>query len=294
MKLHELGAQRPTEQAAQVLESQAGRNIDFSVIGPRRAQGMLERVRGMLKEHRRQPDFHRSEQDPRYLQLMIMEQGLAARIAEQTITPTGTAGTIGTTGTAGAAQRDPRAKAVMDKVQRGQTLTPDEQQTVNKIALTKEGKKSRHMVSESEVQQAQVVLAAQDMVDRIQGMLEDISEMQFKDLPALANSIKNDMGTEQATQFQSAASAALTQLLTAVQAGKTELEGAQGVLTGQAPTVPGADAAAGALPGAEPSPDLGGDLGGAEGDVDLSLDANLDTEGDEEEEMGAALGRERR
>lgn len=290
MKLHELGAQRPTEQAAQVLESQAGRSIDFTVIGPRRAQGMLERVRGMLKEHRRQPGFHNSEQDPRYLQLMIMEQGLAARIQEQTVAAT-TTPTM-TPGTAGAAMKDPKAKAVMDKVQRGQSLTPDEQQTVNKIALTKEGKKNRAMVSESEIQQAQVVLAAQDMIDRIQGMLEDISEMQFKDLPALANSIKNDMGTEQATQYQSAASAALTQLLTAVQAGKTELEGAQGVLTGQAPTVPGADAAA--VPGAEPGADLGGDLGGAEGEVDLSLDANLDTQGDEEEEMGAALGRERR
>lgn len=286
MKLHELGAQRPTKQAAQVLESQAGRNIDFSVIGPRRAQGMLERVRGMLKEHRRQPDFHRSEQDPRYLQLMIMEQGLAARIAEQTITPTGT------TGTTNAARNDPKAVEVTNAVNAGKTLTPDQLKTFNKLALAEKNKKSRHMVNESEVQQAQVVLAAQDMVDRIQGMLEDISEMQFKDLPALANSIKNDMGTEQATQFQSAASAALTQLLTAVQAGKTELEGAQGVLTGQAPTVPGADAAA--VPGAEPAPDLGGDLGGAEGDVDLSLDANLDTEGDEEEEMGAALGRERR
>lgn len=286
MKLHELGAQRPTKQAAQVLESQAGRSIDFSVIGPRRAQGMLERVRGMLKEHRRQPDFHRSEQDPRYLQLMIMEQGLAARIAEQTITPTGT------TGTTNAARNDPKAVEVTNAVNAGKTLTPDQLKTFNKLALAEKNKKSRHMVSESEVQQAQVVLAAQDMVDRIQGMLEDISEMQFKDLPALANSIKNDMGTEQATQFQSAASAALTQLLTAVQAGKTELEGAQGVLTGQAPTVPGADAAA--VPGAEPAPDLGGDLGGAEGDIDLSLDANLDTEGDEEEEMGAALGRERR
>jgi len=286
MKLHELGAQRPTEQAAQVLESQAGRSIDFSVIGPRRAHGMLQRVRGLLKEHRSQPGFHSSEQDPGYLQLVIMEQGLSARVAEQTIAPTGTTGTAGTSGVA---QRDPKAKAVMDKVSRGQTLTPDEQQTVNKIALTKEGKKNRAMVSESEVQQAQVVLAAQDMIDRIQGMLEDISEMQFKDLPALANSIKNDMGTEQATQFQSAASAALTQLLTAVQSGKTELEGAQGVLTGQSPTVPGADDMADALP---PAPDA--DLGGAAGDADLGLDANLDIEGDEDEEMGAALGRERR
>jgi hypothetical protein len=140
------------------------------------------------------------------------------------------------------------------------------------------------MVKESEIQTAQVVLAAQDMVDRIQGMMEDISEMQFKDLPALVNSIKNDMGVDQATQFQTQASAALSNLLTAVQAGKTEMEGAQGVLTGQAPVVPGQDATAMAAPVA---PD--------EEEVDLSLAANLPAgEEEEEEQVSVGLGRERR
>ena len=92
------------------------------------------------------------------------------------------------------------------------------------------------------------------------------------------------MGTEQASQFQSQASAALTNLLTAVQAGKTEMEAAQGVLTGQAPVVPGQDTgmAAPAAPGEE--------------EVDLSLDANLPggEEEEEEEEITAPLGRERR
>ncbi|MFN9953796.1 MAG: hypothetical protein ACK55I_11920, partial [bacterium] len=75
----------------------------------------------------------------------------------------------------------------------------------------------RRLSEGSELQTAQVVLASQDMIDRIQGMMEDISEMQFKDLPALTDSIKNDMGVEQASQFQSQASAALTNLLAAVQ-----------------------------------------------------------------------------
>ena len=139
-------------------------------------------------------------------------------------------------------------------------------------------------LTESEIQTAQVVLAAQDMVDRIQGMMEDISEMQFKDLPALVNSIRNDMGTEQATQFQAQASTALSTLLTAVQAGKTEMEAAQGVLTGQAPVVPGqpAVAPAAAAPGEE--------------EVDLSLDANLPggEEEEDQEEVSVGLGRERR
>ena len=275
MKLHELGARRPTEQAAMVLENHVGQKIDFAAIGPRRAQGMLAQVQRLLREHRSSPDFHRSQQDPAYLTLVVMEQALAARVQEQA------------PGMSGAAATDPKAKAVMDKVERGQDLTPDEQQTVNKIALTKEGKKkpARMVREQSELQQAQVVLAAQDMIDRVQGMLEDISEMQFKDLPALTDSIKNDMGVEQATQFQSQASAALTNLLAAVQAGKTELEGAQATLTGQAPQVPGAGALPATAPAAAPAP--------GEEEVDLSLDANLPG-GEEEEEISAGLGRERR
>lgn len=282
MKLHELGAQRPTDQIARVLANHLGKTIDFGAIGPRRAQGMLASVQQSLREHRNRVGSHQHAQDGAYLQLVMLEQALQSRIREQE-----TDSMMG--GTTGAAIKDPKAKAVMDKVTRGQTLTPDEQMTVNKIALTKkESRRPRNMVREqSEIQTAQVVLAAQDMVDRVQGMLEDISEMQFKDLPALANSVKNDMGTEQATQFQSAASAALTQLLTGLQAGKTELEAAQGILTGQAPVVPGQEPAP-AMAATAPAGDAGGDIEG-----ELDLDVNLDTD-EEEPETGAALGRERR
>jgi hypothetical protein len=153
--------------------------------------------------------------------------------------------------------------------------------------MKKESAKKKRMVSESEVQQAQVVMAAQDMVDKLQGMLEDVSEMQFKDLPALTDAIKNDTGVEQATQFQADVTAALTTLLAAIQAGKAQVEAAQGVLTGQAPVVPGADAVptADAMPAADQS---------AEVDADLSLDANLPAEEPEAETPVASLGRERR
>ena len=117
--------------------------------------------------------------------------------------------------------------------------------------------------------------------------MEQISEMQFKDLPALADSIKNDpnLGADKATQYQNQAATALTQLLAAVQQGKMGLEGAQGVLTGQAPMVPGVDTGA-------PSADMGADV---DVDADLELDANLPAD-DEEGALppAASLGRERR
>jgi hypothetical protein len=189
--------------------------------------------------------------------------------------------------------KDPKVQAAMKKSQSGQTLNPEEQKLVGAVAasaMQKESLQARRRLRESEIQQAQVVLAAQDMVDQVQKMLEQISAMQFKDLPALTDSIKNDMGVDQATAYQSAAAAALTQLLQSVQTGKTALEGAQGTLTGQAPVVPGE----------EPAADMGVDLNAeptADMDAELDVDAEVAPADDEEPTpLGApeALGRERR
>jgi hypothetical protein len=187
--------------------------------------------------------------------------------------------------------KDPKVQAAMKKSQAGQTLNPEEQKLVGAVAasaMQKESLQARRRLRESEIQQAQVVLAAQDMVDQIQKMLEQISAMQFKDLPALTDSIKNDMGVDQATAYQSAAAAALTQLLQSVQQGKTALEGAQGTLTGQAPVVPGA----------EPAVDAGAELNAEPAaDIDVDVDAEVAPADDEEPTpLGApeALGRERR
>ena len=190
--------------------------------------------------------------------------------------------------------KDPKVQAAMKKSQAGQTLNPEEQKLVGAVAastMQKESQQARRRLRESEIQQAQVVLAAQDMVDQIQKMLEQISAMQFKDLPALTDSIKNDMGVDQATAYQSAAAAALTQLLQSVQQGKTALEGAQGTLTGTAPVVPGAEPAA-------PAADMGADLNAEPAaDIDVDVDAEVAPAGEEEPTpLGApeALGRERR
>lgn len=274
MKLHELGAQRPTKQVAQTLAQRLGEHIDFDRLNKAQARHMLGRVQGLLKEHRSSVSRHFSERNPDYIKLVMLEQALGSRLGEMDAA------------VVAVDMNDPKTQAVMKKAQSGQTLNPEEQKTVTAVAsMKKENKKYKRMVRESEIQTAQVVLAAQDMIDRIQGMLEDISEMQFKDLPALADSIKNDMGVEQATQYQQQAAGALTQLLAAMQAGKTSMEGAQGVLTGQAPVVPGADT----MPAMEP--EAGSEL---DADADLSLDSNLPQDDEEENLPAAGLGRERR
>jgi hypothetical protein len=185
--------------------------------------------------------------------------------------------------------QDPKLKAALGKSAKGQPLNPEEEKMVAGAALMK-SESRRRTIRESEVQQAQVVLAAQDMVDNIQGMIEDATEMQFKELPALVDSIRNQIGMEQAVQFQQDATAALTGLVQSLQGTKTSLEQGLGVVTGQNQMAPGIDAAM----GGEPPPGAAAPMEPAAPgqEVDLSLDANL--EEPEAEPAGGRLGRERR
>jgi hypothetical protein len=142
-----------------------------------------------------------------------------------------------------------------------------------------------------------VVLAAQDMVDKMQGMLEDVSELQFKELPALVDSIKNQVGIDQAAQFNNDATAALSGLMQNLQGTKQQLDQALGVVTGQAPA-PAANAMGAADQMGAPVDELGAidDLGTELGGDDL--DAAADIAPDDLEEPVAtpkgALGRARR
>jgi hypothetical protein len=212
--------------------------------------------------------------------------------------------------------RDPKLKAAMQKSTQGQALTKDEQSMVANAALasggiseggyqpgeatpdmktawvnsditTNESRRRFNSLTESEVQQAQVVLAAQDMVDQVQKMLEQVTAMQFKDLPALADQIKNQVGIQEAGQFTTDATAALTGLVENLQGAKQQLEAALGVVTGQEQVIPGEGDA----------DDLG--MGGELGDEDdmVAELPPLEEPEDEEPAMpgGAAeLGRGRR
>ena len=187
--------------------------------------------------------------------------------------------------------------AAVKKSAAGQTLTADEQKLVAGAAMAMAESRLRReyrILKESEIQQAQVVLAAQDLVDKMQDMVEEVSELQFKDLPALVESIKNQVGVDQAMQFNTDATGALAGLLQNLQGAKQQLEAALGVVTGTGGPDMSAMANAGAAAGNMGA--AGADMGAAAGD--LGLDAPPPGEGDleaaAEPPVGAALGRARR
>jgi len=303
MKLQELAAISPTKQAAKVFESYFGGRVDINAISRTQARRLLNRVRNLVNEHRRTPKFHCSEQNPSYLKLVMMEQFLSARVKEDAMggatvgmaQPSGgTAANTTNTPTQGtqamqAVTIQQAKKAKQDELQALKQQQADLQKKMSQVQqeinnpTMAESRRHRRLREASEIQQAQVVLASQDMVDQVQKMSEQISSMQFKDLPALVDQIKNEVGVDQAGQFNGDASAALSGLLQNLQGAKQQLEAALGVVTGQAPQIPGQDMGA-EMPSVEEPP---AELPAPEGDVDAELDANLET-------PKTALGRGRR
>jgi hypothetical protein len=299
MKLNELAVTRPTRQIAKVFESHFDQRVQFDSLNRKQLHNMYRQVRGMLGEVRSGPARHTSEKNPAYLKLMMMEQALAEKIYEdetaQQNPQTGTSGSPGInpqqTAAMMAQQKQAKIKQMETELQTKKDEVTDLQNQLNKEKTTVTAMEWRqraqaggYYLSEGEVQQAQVVLAAQDMVDKMQDMIEDSTEMQFKELPALVDSIKNQIGPDQAAQFNNDAQAALSGLVQNLQGSKQQLEQALGVVTGQAPT-PGADM------GMTPP---GGDQGLAGPPPGEEIGAELPPEEPAIGGPAAALGRERR
>lgn len=113
------------------------------------------------------------------------------------------------------------------------------------------------VVENEKIEESQVYLAAQDMVDSVNKMLEQVGEMQVKELPALVDSIESEIGVNESQSFQEAVGAQLDTLSAALKEAQGSLKAAVGQLTGVGggegfgaePTVP--EMPAGGMPGEE-------------------------------------------
>ena len=97
---------------------------------------------------------------------------------------------------------------------------------------------SESVITEGEVENAELVLAAKDMVDRVQKMLEDIGKMINEDLPPLTDAIRDEMDSTTADSFNSSMSTALNSLLDNLSTARTGVDEASRVLTGDTPAEP--------------------------------------------------------
>jgi len=124
-------------------------------------------------------------------------------------------------------------------------------------------------------EQAELVMAAKNMVDKITGWMEDTAEMQTESMLELGDSIRDELGENESEQFTSTVKPALESLYQSLeQTRETLVSGVRLVAGEEVQDMPGDDLDT----EMEPTVDQ------EEGDLDL----DLDTEGGEEEDEFAA------
>ena len=114
--------------------------------------------------------------------------------------------------------------------------------------------------------QAEIVMAAKDMVDRVTNWMEDTAEMQTESMLELADAIRDEMGAQQSEAFTNLVKPALEQLYASMETTRVALTSGVGMLTGE---------------GEAPAMDMGADVPSDElpvDDIDMEPTADMDDE----------------
>ena len=167
--------------------------------------------------------------------------------------------------------------ANLDKIRHSVDLhTAERNPRYMELLTVKEGlstwlEQHRQQLVEGEVGNAEVLLAAKNMVDSIQDAIEKVGKMQNEQLPELLDSIRDQVGAEQAEGFKNAVGTTLETLMQNLQTAREGVDGGVRILTGEQVD----------NPMAMPGDDLSG------GDTSLPPPPGSDLDQDETDSFGA-------
>ena len=124
------------------------------------------------------------------------------------------------------AEKNPRYMELLT-VKEGLARWLEENQSIDLSSEEKE------IVTEGEVGNAEVLLAAKDMVDSVQDAIEKVGKMKNEQLPQLLDSIRDQVGSEQADGFKNAVGTTLDTLMDQLQTARDGVNKGVQILSGE-------------------------------------------------------------
>ena len=224
MNLKELAPQT-TKRLNKVMESRFGFSIDYDNLTYAKAQRLSYAISENLSKIRKSYGIHTAEKNPKYMEMLMVQEGLNSWLNQQ------------------------------------------------------------EPLMEGELETAEAVLAAKDMVDSVQDMITDASKMLNEELPPLLDVIRDQVGTAQADAYKNTVTGALQGLMDSLNSTRDALDNGARSLAGEQVAQPMDMGASDTLGGgAMPAPEVN-DFDSEDDDGFAATDAAA---GDDE------LGRERR
>ena len=145
--------------------------------------------------------------------------------------------------------------------------------------------KKKKKVDEGAEEEATLVMAAKDMVDRITGWMEDTAEMQTESMLELGDKIRDEMGIDKSEEFINTVKPALGSLFTSLESTRDSLTSGVAILTGEgAPSTMGDEVPADDMD-MEPTVDADAEAEAPEGDDEFAA-ADASVGGDEPDDRG--------
>lgn len=175
MKLKDMVHTSP-KKINRLMESRFGFAINFDKLTVEKAERISETISENLDRIRHSVGLHTAERNPRYMELLTVQEGLRVWLNQ-----------------------------------------------------------NRQPLTEGEVGNAEVLLAAKDMVDSVQDIIEKVGKMQNEQLPQLLDSIRDQISPEQAESFKNAVGTTLQTLMDNLQTARQGVDSGVAVLTGDQP-----------------------------------------------------------
>ena len=282
MNLSDLTKPVDANTVAELIKNQFG--VEYKI--PQRLKesiNLLNKTDNLIVKFKQNNNLHESENNSSYMKLLMVNEAAAKRVSELTSTTqiqesemknkllTKALKIAALGGTLSEEQLN--AMRITESMKAVLSNKDTARSFMRKIVESKKVARKAALL-ENEIGLAQTTIAAQDIADQIQTMIEKFADIKYKELPALHDSIRNAQGVDAAQSFNASVSNSLDELTTSLEGAKGDVNNAVAELTGQEVSAGPNDL------------DLDG-LDGAEGEMDLDLDAELNFDGDAEEEMPA-------
>ena len=100
-------------------------------------------------------------------------------------------------------------------------------------SLTTWMREKRRQITEGEVGQAEALLAARDIVDSLQQMMEKVGKIQNEQLPALTDTIRDQIGSQQSDSYKQQMQSIMTTVSEALSTARDQSDIAVRTLSGE-------------------------------------------------------------
>ena len=225
-----------------LLESRFGLTLNPDLLTRSQAKKIYESAAKIIEQVKSTPQAHSAHKDPKYLELLMVKEAMnkymkdfkpdnAPGAKTVKMKPASSYTAVKSLTEGKATQKIGR---ILDLVMEGKPVPSKYMDVFAPVIHKVMEMKSAHL-NESELEKSEVLLAARDVVDSLQDMIEELGKILNEQIPALSDSIRDQLGAQASSTYSGTVSQTLSGLLESLKSVRQDVDNATRALAGEEP-----------------------------------------------------------